>query len=117
MFNTHEQALIQRSKDLEADAKTLRKDAERLRRERLVREAKEKDNLRVKNFLLDVTAAARKHGFRFEGKANQWAADEPRFNFNLIDTDNWNRITVTPVAQYGFKWTDGRPGSFNNGSL
>lgn len=109
-FNSSEQALIQRSKDLEEDAKTLRRDAERLRRERLEREAKQADSLRVRDFLRDVSAAGVKHGFKFEGVDNTWSPAPPRpdLDFVLIDSRKPNRITVTPVAGYGFKWTDGK---------
>lgn len=113
MFNEYEQEMIRKAKDLESDAKSLRSLAEEKRRERLAAEQVERD--KVKNFLLDVVEASKKHGLKFESPQRVFE-ENPMFAFTLIDANTRNRITVTPVAGLGFKWDDGGPG-FQRGRI
>ncbi len=114
MFNEKEQELIDKAKDLEADAKSLRALANERRMSRLETEQKARD--KVKNFLLDVVTASKKHGLKFESPDVKFQ-ENPMFTFTLIDVDTRNRITVTPVAGLGFKWTDGQVNSGQNGRI
>lgn len=109
MFNQAEQAIIQKAKDLESDAKELRKRAERFRQDRIQRElqmvAQHED--RIFRFMGEFSELLSKYDFKVEDPRVTNPIESPPA-FVLVDSISNSRTQIIPVVGHGFKWTAGR---------
>lgn len=108
-FDRNEQAMIQKAKDLESDAKDLRRRAEAFRQDRVQRElqmvAQQED--RVFRFMGEFSALLNKYDFKVEDPKVTNPVGSPPV-FVLVDSISNKRTQVIPVAGHGFKWTVGK---------
>lgn len=107
MFNTDEQAIIQRAKDLEADAKSLRKTAEEQRKARLERTRIDQSKIDKEDFDDRVRLLISK--FSRELKSLDLkvvpSAGNSYYSTQICLKDNKsNNTTTVKVTQSGFNW-------------